>query len=245
MKNKAALVTGASRGIGKATALALAREGCKVAVNYIKNESEAQRVVEEIKGMGGEALAIKGDVASFTESEEMINFCLDKFNRIDILINNAGVTRDSLLMRMKEEDWDKVINANLKGVYNCTRAVLRPMMKQKEGRIINIASVVGISGNAGQANYAAAKAGIIGFTKSVAREVASRGILVNSIAPGFIQTEMTEALSPEVREKIMEGIPLNRFGSPEDVADTAVFLAFKADYMTGQVLVVDGGMVMP
>ncbi|RQD74600.1 MAG: 3-oxoacyl-[acyl-carrier-protein] reductase [Candidatus Syntrophonatronum acetioxidans] len=244
MKDKTALVTGASRGIGKATALALAREGCKVAVNYVKNEAAAQEVVAEIKEIGTDAVAIKGDVASFNESEEMISFCLDKFKRIDILINNAGVTRDSLLMRMKEEDWDKVINANLKGVYNCTKAVIRPMMKQKEGRIINIASVVGLAGNAGQANYAAAKAGIIGFTKSVAREVASRGILVNAIAPGFIQTEMTEVLSPEVQEKVLEGIPLNRFGSPEEVAETAVFLASRANYMTGQVLVVDGGMVM-
>lgn len=244
MKDKTALVTGASRGIGKAIALALAREGCKVAVNYLKNEMEAQKVVQEIEDNGGEALAVKGDVSISSEAEGMINFCLDKFKRIDILINNAGVTRDSLIMRMKEEDWDMVINANLKGVYNCTRAVIRPMMKQKGGRIINIASVVGLAGNAGQANYAAAKAGIIGLTRSVAREVASRGILVNAIAPGFIETEMTEVLVSQVKDKMLEGIPLNRFGRPEEVAETAVFLASKANYITGQVLVVDGGMVM-
>ncbi|PKM83565.1 MAG: 3-oxoacyl-[acyl-carrier-protein] reductase [Firmicutes bacterium HGW-Firmicutes-13] len=242
--SKTAIVTGASRGIGKAIALALAEEGLNILINYVGRESQAEAVVEEIKAMGRKALAVRADVSSSEQSEEMVKFCLDKLGRVDILINNAGITRDSLIMRMKEDDWDQVININLKGVFNCTRAVIRPMMKQKEGRIINIASVVGLTGNPGQANYAAAKAGIIGFTKAVAKEAASRGVLVNAIAPGFIQTEMTGVIGEETREKILKQIPLARFGSPSDVADAVKYLALHANYITGQVIIVDGGMTM-
>ncbi len=242
--SKTAIVTGGSRGIGKATAIALAKEGCDIVINYANQESQALEVVEEIKSLGREADAVKADVSILAESEEMVNICLDKFGKVDILINNAGITRDSLIMRMKEDDWDKVINTNLKGTFNCTKSVIRPMVKQKMGRIINIASVIGLSGNPGQANYAAAKAGVIGFTKSIAKEVASRGIMVNAIAPGYIQTEMTDVLSTEAREKIMSHIPLERLGNPGDVAEAVKFLALYASYITGQVIVVDGGMAM-
>ncbi len=242
--NKTAIVTGGSRGIGKAIALALAQEGCDIVINYAKQESQALEVVEEIKFLGRKAYAVKADISVWVESEEMLNFCLDKFGKVDILINNAGITRDSLIMRMKEDDWDKVINTNLKGTFNCTKAVIRPMIKQKAGRIINISSVIGLSGNPGQANYAAAKAGVIGFTKSMAKEVASRGIMVNAVAPGYIQTDMTEVLSAEAREKIMSHIPLERLGNPADIAETVKFLALYATYITGQVIVVDGGMTM-
>lgn len=242
--SKTAIVTGASRGIGRAIALALAEGGVNIAVNYVGREAEAEKVVDDIRVMGREAFAVKADVSSLRQSEEMVKSCLDKFGRVDILVNNAGITRDSLLVRMKEDEWDEVININLKGVYNCTKAVIRPMMKQKKGKIINIASVVGLSGNPGQANYAAAKAGIIGFTKAVAKEVASRDILVNAVAPGFIQTEMTEVIGEEIRENILKQIPLARWGTPLDVAEAVKYLALHADYITGQVIVVDGGMIM-
>jgi len=242
--SKTAIVTGGSRGIGKATAIALAKEGCDIVINYANQESQALEVVEEIKSLGREADAVKADVSILAESEEMVNICLDKYGKVDILINNAGITRDSLIMRMKEDDWDKVINTNLKGTFNCTKSVIRPMVKQKMGRIINIASVIGLSGNPGQANYAAAKAGVIGFTKSIAKEVASRGIMVNAVAPGYIQTEMTDVLSTEAREKIMSHIPLERLGNPGDIAEAVKFLALYASYITGQVIVVDGGMAM-
>lgn len=240
-----ALVTGGSRGIGRAAAVALARARVKVAVNYMGNETAARETVEQILQDGGETLAIKADVSAQDQVEAMIQQTLDSFGRIDILINNAGITRDNLLMRMKPEEWDQVINTNLKGVYNCTRSVIRPMLKQKSGRIINITSVVGVTGNAGQANYAAAKAGIIGFTKSMAKELGSRGILVNAVAPGYISTDMTTRLPEKARQELLQNIPLARLGSPEDVADVILFLvAPAARYITGQVLHVDGGMVM-
>lgn len=245
LQGKVALVTGASRGIGRAIALELARQGAKIAVNYAGSEAKANEVVGEIKNMGGEAFAIQADVADAQAVEQMIKTVLERFERIDILVNNAGITRDNLLMRMKEEEWDDVININLKGVFNCTKAVTRPMMKQRYGRIVNIASVVGVMGNPGQANYVAAKAGVIGLTKTAARELASRNITVNAVAPGFITTDMTERLSEEIKSEMLKQIPLARFGEPEDVAKVVAFLVSDAaSYMTGQTLHVDGGMNM-
>jgi 3-oxoacyl-[acyl-carrier protein] reductase len=245
LQGKVALVTGASRGIGRAIALELARQGAKVAVNYAGSEAKANEVVEEIKNMGGEAFAIQADVSNAKAVDQMVKAVLERFERIDILVNNAGITRDNLLMRMKEEEWDDVINTNLKGVFNCTKAVTRPMMKQRYGRIVNIASIVGVSGNPGQANYVAAKAGVIGLTKTAARELASRNITVNAVAPGFITTDMTDRLSEELKAEMLKQIPLARFGEPEDVAKVVSFLVSDAaSYMTGQTLHVDGGMVM-
>jgi 3-oxoacyl-[acyl-carrier protein] reductase len=245
LQGKVALVTGASRGIGRAIALELARQGAKVAVNYAGSEAKANEVVEEIKNMGGEAFAIQADVSNAKDVDQMVKAVLERFERIDILVNNAGITRDNLLMRMKEEEWDDVINTNLKGVFNCTKAVTRPMMKQRYGRIVNIASIVGVSGNPGQANYVAAKAGVIGLTKTAARELASRNITVNAVAPGFITTDMTDRLSEELKAEMLKQIPLARFGEPEDVAKVVSFLVSDAaSYMTGQTLHVDGGMVM-
>jgi 3-oxoacyl-[acyl-carrier protein] reductase len=245
LQGKVALVTGASRGIGRAVALELARQGAKVAVNYAGSEAKANEVVAEIHEMGGEAFAIQADVSKVEAVDNMVKEVLDRFGRIDILVNNAGVTRDNLLMRMKEEEWDEVININLKGVFNCTKAVTRPMMKQRYGRIINIASIVGVIGNPGQANYVAAKAGVIGLTKTTAKELASRNITVNAIAPGFITTDMTDKLSEEVRGEMLKQIPLARFGEPKDIAGVVVFLATDAaNYITGQTIHVDGGMVM-
>jgi 3-oxoacyl-[acyl-carrier protein] reductase len=245
LQGKVALVTGASRGIGRAIALELARQGAKVAVNYAGSEAKANEVVEEIKNMGQEAFAIQADVSNAKDVDQMVKAVLERFERIDILVNNAGITRDNLLMRMKEEEWDDVINTNLKGVFNCTKAVTRPMMKQRYGRIVNIASIVGVSGNPGQANYVAAKAGVIGLTKTAARELASRNITVNAVAPGFITTDMTDRLSEELKAEMLKQIPLARFGEPEDVAKVVSFLVSDAaSYMTGQTLHVDGGMVM-
>ena len=245
LDGKVALVTGASRGIGRAIAIALAKEGATVAVNYAGNTEKAESVVREIREFGSEALAIQADVTNADSVTAMIKTVTEEFGKIDILVNNAGITRDNLLMRMKEEDWDSVINTNLKGVFLCTKAVSRQMMKQRKGRIINISSVVGVSGNAGQANYVAAKSGVIGLTKTSAKELAARGITVNAIAPGFIETDMTNALTEEVSEQLLQQIPLGRFGSPEDVAQTAIFLASEeAAYITGQTIQVDGGMVM-
>lgn len=245
LKDQVVIVTGASRGIGKAIALELAKEGAKVVVNYSGSESKALEVQKEIQELGSEAEVFKANVASFDEVNELVSFTLEKFGKVDILVNNAGITRDTLLMRMKESEWDEVIDINLKGVFNSIKAVTRPMMKQKNGRIINIASVVGIAGNAGQANYVAAKAGVIGLTKTAAKELASRGITVNAIAPGFIETDMTDKLNDTIREEVLKQIPLGCMGQPEDIAHTVVFLASnKAKYITGQVLVVDGGMVM-
>lgn len=245
LEGKKALVTGASRGIGRAIALALAAEGADVAVNYAGSEAAAKEVAAEIEAMGRKAVVIQADIASNEMSTAMIDKVVEEFGRIDILVNNAGITRDGLLMRMKEEDWDAVLNTNLKGVFNCTKAAVKYMMKQKAGKIVSISSVVGLMGNAGQANYAAAKAGVIGFTKAVAKEVAARGITVNAVAPGFIKTDMTSVLSEKVVENLIAGIPLNRLGESEDIAKAVVFLVSDdANYITGQTLHVDGGMVM-
>ena len=245
LTGKVALVTGGSRGIGRALCLQQAKEGAKVVVNYAGSQAAAEEVVEKIKAEGGEAIAVQGDVASYADADKMVSATVEAFGRIDILVNNAGITRDNLLMRMKEDEWDAVINTNLKGVFNVTKAATRPMMKQRAGRIINITSVVGILGNPGQANYVSAKAGVIGLTKSNAKELATRGITVNAVAPGYIQTDMTENLGDDVKAKLVETIPLARLGQPEDIANVVSFLASdKAAYMTGQVLSVDGGMAM-
>lgn len=245
LEGKKALVTGASRGIGREVALELARQGADVAINYSGSEAKANEVVDEIKALGRKAFAIQCDVANSESVTSMIKEVVEQFERVDILVNNAGITRDNLLMRMKEDEWDSVINTNLKGVFLCTKAVTRQMMKQRSGRIINMASIVGVSGNAGQANYVAAKAGVIGLTKTTAKELASRGITVNAIAPGFISTDMTGELPVDVQKAMLDQIPLARFGDPKDIAAVASFLASDASkYMTGQTLHVDGGMVM-
>lgn len=245
LKGKNALVTGSSRGIGRAIALELGRLGANVAVNYAGNEAKAQEVVDELEKMGVKAIKIQADVTDEDAVKKMVKEVIQTFGSLEILVNNAGITRDNLLMRMKEEEFDEVINTNLKGAFLCTKAVVRQMMRQKYGRIINIASIVGISGNPGQANYVAAKAGLIGLTKSNAKELASRNILVNAVAPGFITTDMTDELTDEQKEAIFRLIPLERFGEPEDVANVVGFLASdKAKYITGQTIHVDGGMVM-
>ncbi|SET83838.1 3-oxoacyl-[acyl-carrier protein] reductase [Salinibacillus kushneri] len=245
LDGKNALVTGASRGIGRAIALELARNGANVAVNYAGNEQKAKEVVQEIERLGGKAFPVQANVSNAEDVKGMVKSVIDTFGSLDVLVNNAGITRDNLLMRMKEEDFDEVIDTNLKGVFLTTKAVTRQMMRQKSGRIINIASIVGIAGNPGQANYVAAKAGVIGLTKTTAKELASRNILVNAVAPGYISTDMTDELDDETREMMLSTIPLNRLGNPENVAKVVKFLASDdADYMTGQTLHVDGGMVM-
>ncbi|MEH7373661.1 3-oxoacyl-[acyl-carrier-protein] reductase [Neobacillus drentensis] len=245
LEGKAALVTGASRGIGREIALELARQGANVAINFSGSEAKANEVVDEIKAIGREAFAVKCDVSNSGEVAEMVKGTIDRFGKLDILVNNAGITRDNLLMRMKEEEWDDVININLKGVFLCTKAVTRQMMKQRVGRIINIASIVGVSGNPGQANYVAAKAGVIGLTKTTAKELASRNITVNAIAPGFITTDMTDKLPEDVKTEMLKLIPLARLGEPKDIAKITAFLASDdSAYMTGQTLHIDGGMVM-
>jgi len=242
---KSAIVTGASRGIGKDIALYLAKEGAKVAVNYSGSKDKADVVVAEIKAMGGEAFAIQASVDQADDVQNLISSTMEQFGSVDILVNNAGITRDNLLMRMKEHEWDDVINTNLKGVFLCTKAVTRQMMKQRAGRIINITSIVGVSGNAGQANYVAAKAGVIGLTKSTAKELASRNITVNSVAPGFISTDMTDALPEDIKSQMLSQIPLAKFGNPEDIAKAVAFLASDdANYITGQTIHVNGGMYM-
>jgi len=243
LKDKIALVTGAARGIGRAIALALASEGADIVIWDI-NIEEAQEASRDIEALGRRSLAQAVDVTNFSKVEEAVNKILDKFTKVDILVNNAGITKDNLLLRMSEADWDAVLNVNLKGTFNCTKAVSKFMVKQRCGKIINIASIIGIIGNAGQANYSASKAGIIALTKTAAKEFASRNINVNVIAPGFIQTEMTAKLPEEMRQKMLEMIPIARFGSPEDVAGVCVFLASQeASYITGQTIIVDGGMV--
>ncbi len=245
LEGKVALVTGASRGIGREIAFELAREGASVAVNYAGSEAKALEVVDGIKAMGRDAFAIQADVSSSDSVTEMVKATIEHFGKLDILVNNAGITKDNLLMRMKESEWDDVININLKGVFLCTKAVTRQMMKQRSGRIINISSIVGVSGNPGQANYVAAKSGVIGLTKTTAKELSSRGITVNAIAPGFITTDMTDKLNEEVKSEMLKQIPLARFGEPKDIARTVIFLASEdGAYMTGQTLHVDGGMVM-
>lgn len=242
---KSALVTGGSRGIGRAIALELASQGMNVAVNYAGSEAKANQVVEEIKAAGGNAIAIQANVGNMEEVQGMIKEVISEFGSLEVLVNNAGITRDNLLMRMKEQEWDDVINTNLKGVFNCTKSVTRQMMKQRYGRIINLASVVGVAGNAGQANYVAAKAGVIGLTKTTAKELASRNITVNALAPGFIETDMTDELSEEVKSGMKGQIPLGRLGAAEDIAKAVKFLASDdANYITGQTLHIDGGMVM-
>ncbi|TXK77480.1 3-oxoacyl-[acyl-carrier-protein] reductase [Paenibacillus sp. N3.4] len=245
LTGKVALVTGASRGIGRAIALHLAESGADVVVNYAGSEAAAEEVVAQIEAMGRKATKLRADVSSFQEADDLVKQTLEIFGRIDILVNNAGITRDNLIMRMKEDEFDQVIATNLKGVFNCVKAVTRPMMKQRFGRIINISSVVGVIGNPGQANYVAAKAGVIGLTKATAKELSSRGITVNAVAPGFIETDMTDKLSAEMREHMLKQIPLERLGQPEEIAKVVRFLASEdASYMTGQTLHVDGGMYM-
>ena len=243
LDSKVAIVTGSSQGIGRAIAIELANLGLKVVVNYANSKAAAEEVVKDIIRNGGEAIAVQANIANLEDVKKLIDNTLNKFGRIDILVNNAGITRDKLLLRMKLDDWQTIIDLNLTGVFLCTQAVIKTMLKQKNGRIINVSSIVGEVGNPGQANYSAAKAGILGFTKSVAKEVASRGITVNAIAPGFIETNMTKDLE---KENVLQSIPLKRLGTPEEVAGLTRFLAVdpSAAYITGQVINIDGGMVM-
>ena len=245
LSGKVALVTGASRGIGRATAVALAGAGAAVVVNYRGGAEAAQEVAQEIEAAGGRATTVQADVSVAADVERLIKATTDTYGSLDILVNNAGIARDNLLLRMKDDEWDAVLNTNLRAAYLLTKAVLRPMMRARWGRIISITSVVGLAGNAGQANYASAKAGLIGFTKSVAREMAARGITANAVAPGFIETDMVANLGENLREGVLGQIPLGRMGQPRDVAQAIVFLASDAaGYITGQTLAVDGGMTM-
>ncbi len=245
LERKVALVTGAAKGIGRAIALVLSKEGYTVVINYISSSEKAYALKAEIEALGGSALVIKGDVSIQSEAEEVVNTTMKELGKIDVLVNNAGITRDNLIIRMSEEDFDKVLQVNLKGTFIMAKLVGKEMIKKRCGKIINISSVVGITGNAGQTNYAASKAGVIGLTKSLAKELASRGINVNAVAPGFIETDMTEKLPEKARLELTSSIPLKRLGKPEDVASVVAFLASNAsDYITGQVLKVDGGMVI-
>lgn len=245
LDGKVALVTGASRGIGRSIALILASRGADIVINYAGNTEAAERTKAEVEALGRKAMVIKADVGDTAACEKMIEEVVASMGKIDILVNNAGITRDTLLLRMKEADWDAVLTTNLKSVYNCTKAAIKYMMKARSGRIVNISSVVGAMGNAGQANYAAAKAGIMGFTKAIARETAARGITVNAVAPGFVETDMTAVLSDKVVENLKAGIPMGRLGAPEDIAKAVAFLVSDdAAYITGQTLHVNGGMYM-
>ena len=245
LKGKCAVITGASRGIGKCIATKFAKEGANVVINYRNNEEEALKVKQELEDLGSQVLVVKADVSELEQAENLIKEAKKEFGRVDILVNNAGITKDNLIIRMKEEDFDSVIKTNLKGAFNCLKAVTPIMLKQKYGKIVNMASVVGVVGNPGQVNYCASKAGLIGMTKSLAKEIGSRNITVNAIAPGFIDTDMTKVLSDDQKKKILSQIPLNKFGNVEDIANVALFLGSEnSNYITGQVIHVDGGMAM-
>ncbi|MGC8837788.1 MAG: 3-oxoacyl-[acyl-carrier-protein] reductase [Anaerolineae bacterium] len=245
LSGKVAIVTGASRGIGRAIALELARRGATVVVNYHTNEAAAQEVVAKIQQAGGRALAVQADVSQFEEARRLVDTATETFGQVDILVNNAGVTRDTLLLRMSEEDWDVVLDTNLKGAFNCIKAAARTMVRRRFGRIVNITSVAGLAGNVGQANYCAAKAGLIGLTKAAAKELGPRNITVNAVAPGFVETDMTASLPQDLKDTAIRMTPLGRAGTPEDIAQAVAFLASdEAAFITGQVLSVDGGMVM-
>ena len=245
LKGKCAVITGASRGIGKCIAKKFAKEGANVVINYRNNEEEALKVKKELEDLGSQVLVVKADVSELEQAENLIKEAKKEFGRVDILVNNAGITKDNLIIRMKEEDFDSVIKTNLKGAFNCLKAVTPIMLKQKYGKIVNMASVVGVVGNPGQVNYCASKAGLIGMTKSLAKEIGSRNITVNAIAPGFIDTDMTKILSDDHKKKILSQIPLNKFGNVEDIANVALFLGSEnSNYITGQVIHVDGGMAM-
>jgi 3-oxoacyl-[acyl-carrier protein] reductase len=245
LADKVAVVTGASRGIGRAVALGLASRGAAVVINYYSGSAAAAETLAAVEGTGGKGMLFQADVADANACEAMVSAALDNFGRIDILVNNAGITRDNILARMRQDEWQSVLDTNLTGAFNCTKAVLRPLLRQKTGgRIINISSVVGLSGSAGQANYAAAKAGLLGMTKSLARELASRQITVNAVAPGFIATEMTAVLPATLQEGMLSKVPLGRVGTAEEVAEAVIFLAEAGTYITGQVITVDGGLLM-
>lgn len=245
LAGKIALITGGSRGIGRQIAIELSKYGVNVAINYVNNKKKAQEVIDEIKENGVNGLAVKADISKEEDVLGMVDTINRELGQIDILVNNAGITKDNLIIRMKTEEWDKVIETNLKGTYLCTKAVVRGMMKKRYGKIVNVASVVGITGNSGQGNYSASKAGVIGFTKSMAKEFASRGINVNAVAPGFIETDMTKVLKEDIKDSLLKNVPMGRLGSPEDIANVVIFLVSeKADYITGQVINIDGGMVM-
>jgi 3-oxoacyl-[acyl-carrier protein] reductase len=245
LKDRTAIVTGGSRGIGKAIALELAKRGAKVVVNYVASKKGAEEVAEKIKSNGGEALVVQADVSDFNQASDLINTTIEKFDKIDILVNNAGITRDTLIMMMSEEDWDDVLRINLKGTFNCSKAAIKHMMRKRYGRIINITSVSGQMGNAGQTNYSASKAGQIGFTKALAREIAPRNVTVNAVAAGYVETDILDGLSEEIRAGILEMIPLGRKCEPEEIAYGVAFLASdEASYITGQCLAIDGGMAM-
>ncbi len=245
LKGKCAVITGASRGIGKCIATKFAKEGANVVINYRNNEEEALKVKQELEDLGSQVLVVKADVSELEQAEKLIKEAKKEFGKVDILVNNAGITKDNLIIRMKEEDFDSVIKTNLKGAFNCLKEVTPIMLKQKYGKIVNMSSVVGVVGNPGQVNYCASKAGLIGMTKSLAKEIGSRNITVNAIAPGFIDTDMTKILSDDQKKKILSQIPLNKFGNVEDIANVALFLASEnSNYITGQVIHVDGGMAM-
>ena len=245
LKGKCAVITGASRGIGKCIATKFAKEGANVVINYRNNEEEALKVKQELEDLGSQVLVVKADVSELEQAEKLIKEAKKEFGKVDILVNNAGITKDNIIIRMKEEDFDSVIKTNLKGAFNCLKSVTPIMLKQKYGKIVNMSSVVGVVGNPGQVNYCASKAGLIGMTKSLAKEIGSRNITVNAIAPGFIDTDMTKILSDDQKKKILSQIPLNKFGNVEDIANVALFLASEnSNYITGQVIHVDGGMAM-